>query len=242
MDNFEKAIEMIKSLQNNLYTAYQYFSIWETFQKAKAPNIVWEDLAEKNVKIMNKFKRFFAPTIEANRKTFILELAKIFDKNKESISLYKLLNFIQSNINSFNKDSFVTYNKKKNRNIYDLENTYKPITNKELNDIKDEIKWKNDLIEKLRNYRSKNLAHNDIKKENIELIVWEIDELFKKTQKRLNHIWNQINHETYQELWKEKYTEESVYAMIDRLKRFEPYRKKEIEKEIQKQLAKEHLI
>jgi len=104
---------------------------------------------------------------------------------------------MDANINSFNKNNFVLYNK--DRNIYDLANSYEPITNKVLDDIKAEIELEKDLIKKLRNYRSKNLAHNDIKPKNIDLFVSEIDELFKKTQKRLNKIQYQINHE---EQWK----------------------------------------
>ena len=156
-----------------------------------------------------------------------LELSKFFDKDKDSLSLCKLINFINANINSFNKDNFIVYNK--DRNIYDLANTYEPITNKVLDDIKFEIEWQKELIKRLRDYRSKNLAHNDIKPQNIELFIGEIDELFKKTQKRLNKIQYQINHEEQRKLRTDTYTEDCVYSVLDWLKRFEPYRLKEIE-------------
>jgi len=97
---------------------------------------------------------------------FALELSKFFDTDKRSLSLDSLINFIQINIKDFNKENFILYNK----NI-SLKNTYEPITNKILNNIKLEIKSEENLIKKLRKYRSKNLAHNDIKSQNIELFV-----------------------------------------------------------------------
>ena len=227
MENFEKAMKMIKDLQTNLSTAYEYFLVRDALKKSIAPNVKWEDESKKNVEIINKFIRFFWITLEAHRKMLALELSKFFDKDKDSLSLCKLINFINANINSFNKDNFIVYNK--DRNIYDLANTYEPITNKVLDDIKFEIEWQKELIKRLRDYRSKNLAHNDIKPQNIELFIGEIDELFKKTQKRLNKIQYQINHEEQRKLWTDTYTEDCVYSVLDWLKRFEPYRLKEIE-------------
>jgi len=39
MNNFEQAIEMIKKLQINLSTAYEYFLVRDALKKAIAPNI-----------------------------------------------------------------------------------------------------------------------------------------------------------------------------------------------------------
>ena len=105
-----------------------------------------------------------------------------------------------------------------NKNI-SLKNTYEPITNKILNNIKLEIKSEENLIKKLRKYRSKNLAHNDIKSQNIELFVWEIDDLFKKTQKRLNTISSKIYKNTWRPLWTDTETEDCVYHIINKLKK-----------------------
>lgn len=214
MNNFEQAIEMIKKLQINLSTAYEYFLVRDALKKAIAPNIKWKDKAEENLEIINNFIRFFWSTIESNRKMFALELSKFFDTDKRSLSLDSLINFIQFNIKDFNKENFILYNKD-----ISLKSTYEPITNKILNNIKLEIKSEENLIKKLRKYRSKSLAHNDIKSQNIELFVWEIDNLFKKTQKRLNTISSKIYKNTWRPLWKDTETEDCVYHIINKLKK-----------------------
>ena len=238
--NFEKAMEMIKDLQMNLNIAYEHFLIRNALKKSMAPNIKWKNAAQKNEKIMLKFVRFFWMTQVAHRKMFALELSKFFDKNKASLSLYKLINFIRTHINSFNKDNFVIYNKdrnyNKNRNIYDLANTSEPITNKVLYDIKNEIEWEKELIKKLKDYRNKNLAHNDIKLQNMGVSTGEMDELFKKTKKRLDKIQYQINNEKRWNLSLGTYTEDCVYSVLDHLTRFESYRLKEIEEEAKKEI------
>lgn len=215
MEKFEQAMKMIKELQINLSTAYEHFLVRDALKKSIAPNIKGDE-AENNLDIINKFIRFFWTTFEAHRKTFALELSKFFDNDKNSLSLYKLINFIHSNIKQFNKNNFILYNK--DRNIYDLADAYKPITNKVLSNIKAEIEAEENLIKKLRDYRSKNLAHNDIKTQEISLFIWEIDELFKKTQKRLNTISNRINHEERRWLWTDTNTENCIYSVIDKLK------------------------
>ncbi|MDD3262901.1 MAG: hypothetical protein PHR61_03560 [Candidatus Absconditabacteria bacterium] len=215
MEKFEQAMKMIKELQINLSTAYEHFLVRDALKKSIAPNIKGDE-AENNLDIINKFIRFFGTTFEAHRKTFALELSKFFDNDKNSLSLYKLINFIHSNIKQFNKNNFILYNK--DRNIYDLADAYKPITNKVLSNIKAEIEAEENLIKKLRDYRSKNLAHNDIKTQEISLFIGEIDELFKKTQKRLNTISNRINHEERRGLGTDTNTENCIYSVIDKLK------------------------
>ncbi len=216
MQKFEKTIKMTKTLQTNLSTAYEHFLIRDALKKSIATNIKWEDKAKENVDIMNKFIRFFWLTFESHRKIFALELSKFFDKDNSSLSLYTLIKFIRINIKSFNKENFISYSKK--REIYNLAETYKPITNNILDNIETEIELDKELIKKLRKYRSKNIAHNDIKPQNIELLIWQIDELFKKTQKRLNIISNKINHEKRRGLWTDKNTEHCVYSIINQLK------------------------
>jgi len=39
MENFEKAMKMIKDLQTNLSTAYEYFLVRDALKKSIAPNI-----------------------------------------------------------------------------------------------------------------------------------------------------------------------------------------------------------
>ena len=168
--------------------------------------------------------------MESNRKIFALELSKNFDKDHETLSLYKLINFIRSNIKSLNKDSFLEYNIGKNL-INELASKYDPIDEKLLKEIEKAI-WNNiDSIKKLKKYRNTRLAHNQIEQESIPIPVEEIKTIFKLVSESLNKISSRLNHESRWSLGSDDYTQQSVYSLLDYLHRFESYRIKEIEDE-----------
>lgn len=231
MDNFRLFIDMVNKLQSNLAMAYEHFLIRDSLKKSIASNIQWERKSKENVDIINKFIRFFWPSMEANRKIFALELAKFFDKDKKSLSLYKLINFVRSNIKSFDKDNFIEYIK----NV-DLWEGYEPIDENLLKEIENEISTNLDIIKKLKIFRDQNLAHNQQKKEMNPILVWEIDDLFKLTLKWLNKISEKTIRNTRWNLWSDNYTEQEVYSVLDWLKRFEPYRIKEIHRQSKKEI------
>lgn len=213
MNNFRILVDMINKLQSNLNMSYEHFLVRDSLKKSIAPNIQWEKKSKENVDIINKFIRFFWTSMEANRKIFALELAKFFDKDKNALSLYKLINFVRSNVKSFNKENFIEYI----QNV-DLWNDYEPIDENLLKEIENEISANLKIIEKLKLFRDQNLAHNQRKKEINPILIWEIDNLFKLTLKWLNKISEKITRNTWWNLWADNYTEKTVYKVLSMLK------------------------
>ena len=102
--------------------------------------------------------------------------------------------------------------------------------------IKEGYKYKNgdsdcSIIE---TYRDKWLAHDDKKKPKIPSITGEeIKSLFEVLAKMLNTITGRLNSESWSYSQVEDDVKHHVRLVVDHLRRFEPYRLKEIEKEYQ---------
>lgn len=95
------------------------------------------------------------------------------------------------------------------------------------------------IIKKLITYRGKWLAHDDASKPDIPQISGkEIIKLFEAISKIMNILGGQLNSETW--MWshvKEDATQDTK-LVIEHLRRFEPYRLKEIEVEANAELEK----
>lgn len=144
-----------------------------------APNVVGKRRANVNVKIINDYKYFFLPIQESARCYFLIELAKFFDKNySQSLSINSLLNFIEKNIRSFSRDEFIKYHSERGFTP-ELIQGYKEFSIEDIKKIRKRLKRNEKKIEKVQNYRDKFLAHDDVKKIEIEINAGEVKTLFK---------------------------------------------------------------
>ena len=198
INKFKEAKEYIEELHKKLWYAHSHFIIWETFEKHTAPNIVGEEVAEYNVKKLNKLKEFVVFTIDSHRHIFSLELAKMFDKNPKSLSIYKIIDFIRLNIKYMTKENFKEINK--NRKLVDeLVNNYDGISEKILKEIEEKILNNNKKIKRLKKFRNQKLAHNQIEKGNQSLIVTigDVKDLFNLCQNILNELSNKLDRTSF---------------------------------------------
>lgn len=181
--NFEKALGWTNILRRRYLHTLATFRIYERFRKLGAPNVVGQRKARANVKTFSQHLYFFLPLQEAARYYFFIELAKFFDKNtrEQSLTLEAVLDFLEKNILSFSKDAFKQYHSTRVF-IPELLEGYVELNQGEIQKVRNRLKRNKALIDNLKIYRDKFLAHDDIKKDNIKITSLQIKTLLKIVQ------------------------------------------------------------
>lgn len=168
---FEKLLSYGIRLRNRYLHFLSAYKLYDEFNKLSAPNKVGAKKAQANVNIFNKYKYFTLTSKEALRCFFLIELAKFFDEDKkrnQSLSIQGIIDYALTDIESFSTEEFKKYHK--NRVIIpELLEALTPLSKKDLIKIKNRIKRNNNLINRVKTYRDKYLAHDDIEKTNIPI-------------------------------------------------------------------------
>ena len=228
-------MEYAKEMHHRYFRAISAFYALESLKEVRAPNIVGQSDAEENAKTMARYNGLFTPAEEALRVYFFLELAKMFDSSKQSLHINKILNFTASNLKKLTVDAFKEYNRSQPRAFLEtLVNEYKGMDHKELIAIKEMLNKHKTTLNKLETYRDKWLAHDDKKKPRLPSITGEeIRDLFEVLAKMLNIITGRLNSESWTYSHVEGDVKHHIKLVVDHLRRFEPYRLKEIEEKYQ---------
>lgn len=173
MDNkrFEKLLIYVIRLRNRYLHFLSAYKLYDEFNKLSAPNKVGIKKAKANVNIFNKYKYFILTSKEALRCFFLIELAKFFDEDKrrnQSLSIQGIIDYALIDIESFSTKEFKKYHKDRVI-IPELFEAFTSLSKEDLMKIKNRIKRNSDLINRVKTYRDKYLAHDDIEKINIPI-------------------------------------------------------------------------
>lgn len=227
---FKTLIDYAKTMHRRYFYALSAFYAYESLREMVAPNVVGKSEAEENVKIISHFKNFFILAQEALRIYFFLELAKMFDSSKQALHINKILNFTESNLKNLTPEAIKEYNQYQDRTfLEELAKEYKGMAYADLVAIREMLDGHKTTLEKLDTYRNKWLAHDDINKPKLPAITGEeIKDLFDVLAKILNSITGQLNSESWAYSHIEDEVKHHTKLVIDYLRRFEPYRLKEI--------------
>ncbi len=237
-NEFGTLMQRLKDMHNRYYKTIHAFYAYEALREVIAPNIVGEHMAHGNVEVFNKYKNFFLPAKESLKVYFFLELAKLFDASKQSLHINKIINFTESNIENLTVDAFQEYNQDREL-VTQLIKEYKGMSHKDLTEIRNSLTKHQVVLEKLEDYRNKWLVHDDLNKPEIPSITGEeIKSLLEIIEKILNSFTGKLNSESWLYSYAEDETKSDVRLVIDHLRRFEPYRIKEIEDEYKENLKK----
>jgi len=230
-NTFKNLMEYARAMHKRYFHALSAFYVYEGLSEATAPNIVGQVLAENNTKVISNFINFFMPTKEALRVYFLLELAKMLDSSESALHINKILTITEGNLKNLTVDAFKEYNQGRVF-IEELAAEYRSLDYKEVSLLRDMIDKNKVLIERLKIYRDKWLAHDDIKKPEPPLISrGDVGTLFGVLEKILNFITGKLNSESWAYSRVEDESKHHTRLVIDYLRRFEPYRLAEIQKE-----------
>lgn len=236
--SFEKLMSYIKELQKRYHRAFAAYHVFDSFNSLKAENIVGEVEANQNVKVINSFKDFFLISHEATRVYFFLELAKIFDESKEALQINKIVNFTAARRRQLTVDEFVAYNGDRELLSAIIER-YQAISNEDIKALRELLENYRTTIDNLILYRDKWLAHDDLKKPELpQISKGEIEDLFSVIALIINAL-GKINSESWMWDHVERDARHHTKMVIEHLKRFEPYRLKEIDVEMERMIEKE---
>jgi len=228
---FKNLLEFGKKLRNRYLHAVASRKLFDEFNKLSAINIVGKKKANANVKIFNFYKYFFLTSKEALRCYFLIELAKFFDedKRKQSLTIEYVISYAEKRVESFSIDEFHKYHNDLDI-LPELFKDFKVLKNNDLYKIKKRLNKNNDVIKRLKKYRDRFLAHDDIKKKDILINKEDINILLKITKDVINLIHRKLEFSTI--IYK-NYEEEPVYEinrLIQALKEYEVQRIVNIEK------------
>lgn len=231
---FNTLMAHIKRMQSRYFHALCAFHAYEGLREAAAPNIVGKSEATENVRTMDRYRNFFVIAQEALRHYFFIELGKLFDVSNQSLHINKVVNFTESNIKKLTIDAFKEYNQDR-KLLKELTERYKGVEHSDLTVIKDLLDKQKSTIEKLKTYRDSWVAHDDANKPRLPKISSEeVKDLFDTLKKILNTISGKLNDETWSYSHVEGDVKNHVSLVIDHLRRYEPYRLKEIDADIKK--------
>jgi hypothetical protein len=129
--------------------------------------------------VLNSYIYFFTTTKEATRCYFLIELAKFFDtprSENKTRSIHWVLDYAEKNIHRLTKKDFLAYHDER-QIIPEIFASYKQLEIKDLEKLQKRLARNKDVINRLKTYRDKYLAHDDIKKIAVKLSVREMDTL-----------------------------------------------------------------
>ena len=224
---FEALLGYAKKLRSRYLNTLSSFKIFERFNKLSAPNIVGKKKAEKNVKIFNIFKYFFMTTKEASRCYFFIELAKFFDTSKKSLTINKVIDYAEKNISKLTKQDFLDYHNGR-QILPELFAQYKQLSLSDLRKIKKRLNRNKVIIKKLKIYRDKYLAHDDINKIKIGISVKEIKVLLDIMKSVIGLLYSKLDFSVNSYINFEKEPIKDLDSVMENLIKFEENRLKEI--------------
>lgn len=225
---FKRIQKAIKSISNELLDAYVSFFIFDALRTLRAPNKIGGKKAEQNVKTMTHYGSFFSQTERAHHVNFLLVLSRFFDDSKQSLSLIKTKNWAASDRKSLDAETFLSLNKDRYA-VESLAKAYEGLTAEDLKKIEEDLKKHSRYIKKLIDVRNKTIAHKDSKGPAPKgLTVNDVLLLFQLVERILNTLANKLDHNTFSFGHAQDDAKRDTELVIEHLKRFEPYRLKEI--------------
>ena len=227
---FVKFQEYSKRLRTIYFNALCAFYAYEAIEELITPNIVGKKEAEANVVILNRFKNFLVIARNTLNFYFLMELAKILDDARQSLHLTKLINFANSNKKKLSVNEFKNLNPDR-AFLQDLANRYEGMEKEDFEKIEKRLEETKNIREKIKECRDQNLAHEDLKKKKVSISQTEIIKIFDLIAEILNIFSNKTDFSTTNYTHIEGECKRDTKNVFEYLRRFEPYRLKEIEKE-----------
>lgn len=179
--------------------------------------------------MLKSFKYFFQPVKEACRCYFLIELAKFFDKLAQSLTLFSILDYSEKNIKKLTKKDFLNYHKGR-RILLELFKNYKSLSLSDIKKLRKKIDSNKTILKRLKDYRDKYLAHDDIKKIKVKLTKEEIEKIFDLIEKFIDLYYLRLDFASNSYINFEEKPIEEMKRLINYLQDYEEHRIKEIEK------------
>lgn len=223
------------SRNEQLFKEYYDKLIWETLW-AHAHLKLWERLENYRtsyLKELNQAPHFFNFTMKAHLDDALLTLSRILDTSKDSLTIWKFLNFIECNKEIFSTQTFCR--RKKDTPYYeDQVKSHIPITPKVIREDRQKLENLKETMDSLNSWRDKVLAHNDRQfylKSKISSTVYPLQ--LQQLEKVMDTIVGILNRYSYaydsSTLVKKFSGEDDIQSVMDSIRFKKEDRKKQLE-------------
>jgi hypothetical protein len=176
LSEFSELFKKIKKLRSRYLNTLSAYKVYDCINNLSASNKVGKKKSSKNVETLNDFKYFFIISKEACRCYFLIEIAKFFDRDTRALTVFNVLDYSEENLNKLTKEYFLRYHKDR-KILPELFKNYEELKLLDINKMREKIKLKRGLIEKLITYRNKFLAHDDVNKIRINITAKEVEQI-----------------------------------------------------------------
>lgn len=187
---FSKLYGYSQKLRSRYLVLISANKIFQRLEELASINNVGKKRATANVKVLNTYKYFFLGTKEATRCYVLIELAKFFDESSESLTLVNSLGYAEKHIESYSLEVFKEFHKNRNRVLLE---GYKPFVVKDIERLKKRVKNNEIRIKKLKTYRDQYLAHDDVKKKEINLGRSDVRILMTLVKDTIELLYNSLD-------------------------------------------------
>lgn len=226
---FSRLFENIRKIRTRYINTLSVYKIYDCFNTLAASNIIGKKKSNKNVGIFNSFKYFFQPVKESCRCYFLIELAKFFDKSSQSLTVFNVLGYSKKNIKKLTKKDFLNHYKDR-KILPELFKNYKALSLSDIKKLEKRIASSRVILKKLKDYRDKYLAHDDIKKIKVKLTKKEIEEILNLIEKFIDLYYLRLDFASNSYINFREQTVKETQRLIEYLQNYEEHRIKKIEK------------
>jgi hypothetical protein len=168
---------------------------YEALRKLRSPNHAGKKKVQDNVRILGRYNYFFSATEVAHQVVMLLELSKLFDSNPRALSLQNFVKLAGANLAQLTASNFFAYRESKGEPVSDdfFRQLYKPLSRRDLADMKRSFESLKALMPKLKIYRDQWLAHDDMEKSDAPVITGlEVHRAFKVAEKIFDKLSSRI--------------------------------------------------
>jgi hypothetical protein len=209
--------------------ARAHINLWERLEKYKTTGYVDE---------LNQARYFFTFTIKAHLDNVLLTLSRIIDTHKDSLTIWKFLDFAEQNTTIFSTQAFRQRMRGKPGYDENWDRSHKPITLKEIDEDRHKLESMQHILSNINTWRNKVVAHinrpfllsGKIVAEECPLKIQQLHELTGTLFQILDRYSSAFNSSTYAEAYP---GEDDIQFVMDCIRFYIEEQNKQIEAELE---------
>lgn len=96
--------ERLKNLNNELFEIRSIYLVWRELEQSINTTVTEKNLVNENLSVQNRHIGFFGPVINSLRQSLVINLARLFDKRRDTESIPKVLDELKKYGLDFNDE------------------------------------------------------------------------------------------------------------------------------------------
>jgi len=184
--------ERVERLRKLHLKAIGSFNALEQILEFRAPNLLGKELAQKHAQAVGVYKGFFNTAQNALNTELHISMAKLFDSHKNALHIEKLVAYAEQNQKTLTRDQRADLDSEESF-AAELAKVYEGLSRDDLLKIKAELTSAKDKIDRLKDVRDMQVAHEDIRRPELEYLTFqEFSDLIDLSEEILNLVSRKI--------------------------------------------------